>query len=370
MKIAILTPNKSTATETFIKNHIDFLPFEKIVVFGDKLPYLTHKDKPSLISRLYIKYVNVLRKILGKKPKSLKAFQLKKLLKSHEVDLVFAEYLITGAEVLDVCKDLKMPIIPIALGYDISLYSVLEKYQEKYKQLFQYASSVIVVSKHMKTNLLALNCPESKIIYSPAGPDSSFFELQPKLESKQVLAVGRFVEKKAPHLTILAFKEVLNKFPDATLVMAGDGVLLNVCKDLVRALKINNSVRFLGVINQEQQRELLEESLIFVQHSVIAKNGDSEGTPVAILEAMATGIPVVSTEHAGIPDIIEHDKTGLLVPEHNIQLMAEMISSLLSNNIRAKELGMHARLHVKQHFTLKTHIDTIAKVVNKSAKAK
>ena len=366
MTIAILTPNKSSATETFIQNHIDYLPFEKVVVFGGKLPYLTRDDAPSALLKVYIRFLNKARKTLGKKPKSLHAIHLKTILKKYRVDLVFAEYLITGAEVLDVCMALKIPVIPIALGYDISSHSVLENYHERYKQLMHYAERVIVVSKHMKTNLLALDCPESKIIYSPAGPDATFFELQPQLESKNILAVGRFVDKKAPHLTLLAFKAVLKQVPDATLYMAGGGPLLSVCKDLVRALGMDGSVQFLGVITQQEQRDLLEQSIMFVQHSVVAANGDSEGTPVAILEAMAAGLPVVSTQHAGIPSVITHGKTGLLVPEQDIDLMAEMMVTLLTDIDQAKRLGAAARLHIKAHFTLQQHIDTISKAIHDS----
>ena len=178
MKLAILTPNKSSATETFIQNHIDYLPFEKVVVFGGKMPYLTKNDSPTLSLKVYLKCSNIIRKFFDEKPMSLKAFHLKKILRKYKVTVVFAEYLITGAEVLYVCKSLKIPIIPIALGYDISSHSVLENYHERYKQLMHYADSVIVVSKHMETNLLALGCPKSKIIYSPAGPEASFFNLQ------------------------------------------------------------------------------------------------------------------------------------------------------------------------------------------------
>lgn len=370
MKIAILTPNKPAATETFIQNHINFLPFEKVIVYGGNFPYLTDNDKPTLASRGYLKVLNRIRQIFGNETESIKTFQLKKILKNQKVKLVFAEYLITGAEVFDVCKKLKIPIVAIALGHDISRYSVLNTYKDRYKQLFQYASYIIAVSKHMKVNLTALGCPENKIIYSPAGPDVSFFDLELKLESKKILAVGRFVEKKAPHLTILAFKKVLKTVPDATLYFAGNGQLLNVCKDLVIALKIDDSVRFLGVISQEQQRELLEQSLCFVQHSVVAKDGDSEGTPVAILEAMAAGLPIVSTEHAGIPYVAEHNKTGLLVPEQNIDLMADMIISLLTDNAKAKRLGAEARLHVQRTFTLEAHINEITKAINQSLEGK
>src|SRR5690606_7951411 len=109
-------------------------------------------------------------------------------------------------------------------------------------------------------------------------------KVQPTFSKKQFVAIGRFTDKKAPYYTLMAFKEAIKNHPDATLIMAGDGQLLNMCKNLVRFFKIENQVAFPGVISPEKFRELLSESLAFVQHSITAENGDMEGTPLAVLE--------------------------------------------------------------------------------------
>ncbi len=365
MKIAILTPNKKTSTETFIQNHITYLPFDKIVIYGSNFPYRTDEYSPSIAYERVYGVINKVKRKLGIQTESFNANQLAKLLVKENVEFVFAEYLTTGAEVCEVCKRLNIPIIAIALGYEISRYKIIEKYQEKYKNLFQYAKRIVVVSEHMKTNLLSLNCSIDKIVYSPAGPAKNFFEISPTFESKNILAIGRFVNKKAPHLTIMAFKKVLEVVPEAILVFAGNGALLNVCNDLVKACGIEKSVVFKGVINQEEQRELFKDAYMFVQHSKVADDGDSEGTPVAILEASAAGLPIVSTVHAGIPNVVLNNETGFLVRENDVVAMAEKMLLLLKDNKLARNMGAAGKAYVFENFTLENHIESIAMHIKK-----
>jgi len=362
MKVAILSPKKYEEAETFIQNHIKNLPFDCVVIYGGSYPYITENHLPTTTS----KRVHQLKSKLGLTSLSYKESQLERILKEEKVEIVFAEYLFTGAETVEVCKSLNIPIIAIALGYEISMYRMLEKYQEKYKTLFQYAKNILVVSEHMRENIEKLGCDSEKIVYSPAGPASDFFEISPSFSNKQVLAIGRFVDKKAPHLSILAFKKVLEEVPEATLVMAGDGPLLNACKDLVKAFEIENSVNFVGRIDREQHKKLLKESILFVQHSKVAETGDSEGTPVAILEASAAGLPIVSTIHAGIPDVVLEGKTGFLVPENDVDLMAERMIFILKDLAKAKEFGENGRFFVKENFTLKKHIVVIENCIKQS----
>ncbi len=369
MKIAILTPNKEAHTETFIQNHIQHLPFQKVVVYGGKFPYVSDDMQPTSKQQRAHKLKGFLRKALGKKTTSFKESQLRKILRKEQVKVVFAEYLSTGAEVVEVCRDMQIPLVAIALGYEISVYHIIEKYTEKYKALFQYAQKLVVVSRHMTQNMTHLGCDPQKIVYSPAGPSEAFFQLTPSSQEKQILAIGRFVEKKAPHITIMAFQKVLEKHPDATLVMAGDGPLWQVCKDLVQFFNIGDSVQFLGRITQEQQQELFKASYLFVQHSRVTQRGDSEGTPVVILEASAAGLPVVATLHAGIPDVIVQGETGLLSEEGEVDAMAANLIQLLENKPMAESMGAKGKQHTKAHFSLQKHINDLATVLKEASSA-
>jgi glycosyltransferase involved in cell wall biosynthesis len=361
MKIAVLSPSKFEEAPTFIQNHITNLPFEIVTIHGGDFPHLTDKQSVLNATTPYFKWSNVVRRVLRLKPISFKKYNLTKILKEEKVDLVFAEFLHSGAEVVEVCKELKIPLTAIALGYEVSRYKMLDKYHDKYKSLFQYAKTIFIVSQHMQPTLEKLGCPGNKIVCTPAGVASKFMNLTPDFTSKQLLSVGRFVDKKAPHLTILAFKKVLEFNPDAVLVMAGDGPLLSVCKDLVSALKIDNAVKFVGRITPSEHQVLLQESIAFVQHSRVAEDGDSEGTPVAILEASAAGLPIVSTHHAGIPNTVIDNMTGFLVPENDVDAMAEKMMKILENKELAKEMGARGKSFISEHFTLKQHISMLSK---------
>ena len=363
-RVAILTPKSSDKVETFIKNHIDYLPFEKVIIYGGNKPYLLEGEKENILSKRFFVLKNKIRKVLKLNLQDYRDYSLRKILKNKKIDLVFAEYLVTAAETLEVIKSLDIPLVTIALGYDISIYNILEKYKVKYVSLCEYASSIIVVSKHMSINLKSFNCPEFKIHYSPASPEKSFFEVQPHFQNKQLIAVGRFVEKKAPLVLINVFNLVCKSVPDANLIMAGDGPLLDRAKELAKYLNLKNKIFFPGRISQETQKQYLEDSFVFVQHSLLAPNGDSEGTPVAILEASAASLPIVSTYHAGIPNVVLHEHTGLLSKENDIETMAKNIIGILKSKDKAVIYGKNGKEFIQNNFSLEKHISDITNIIN------
>jgi colanic acid/amylovoran biosynthesis glycosyltransferase len=365
IKLAILTPSVDSYSETFIRNHITYLPFDKVVIYGDDIPYKkseqdSYIEKYSLIERVFFRLFPGKRK----SNRELKLNALKKALTSEGVNVVMAEYVSTAANVYEVCQQLNIPIIATGLGFDLSIYSVLSINESRYKSFLKYTTGVVVVAKYMREVLLELGCDSSKIHYSPIGATAEFFEITPSShKGNEILAVGRFVEKKAPHLTILAFYHTLKQVPDAKLLMAGDGPLLQFCEDLVKGLDISERVEFLGRVNQKKQRQLLSNCSLFVQHSRTAANGDREGTPVAILEASAAAVPVVSTRHAGIVDVVVENQTGFLVDEGDVHGMAKHMSDLLLNSDVAKKLGMQGMSYVRDNLTLDSHIRQLTKII-------
>jgi glycosyltransferase involved in cell wall biosynthesis len=167
------------------------------------------------------------------------------------------------------------------------------------------------------------------------------------------LAVGRFAETKSPHLTILAFNEVLKEIPDARLRMIGKdggGELFEACHILVKALKIDDKVDFLGIIPPQEVFKEMKNARVFVQHSVTTPiYKDKEGTPVAVMEAMACGLPVVATCHAGIAELITSGENGILVEEYDYLHMArEMVRVCKENNL-VSLLGKNASDSIRRN---------------------
>jgi len=356
--LAIFSPNKNVYSETFIKAHKN-LPFNIKYYYNGLIP--GEVEGQGSLCRFSIKE-RIEKRI--RKQFTLRQYALLYSLKREKVDCVLAEYGPTAGESLSVIKHLKLPLIVHFHGYDASVTSVIEKYKNSYKEVFDYADSIIAVSKKMKEALIRLDCDERKITISTYGPDSTFLNNRPEYNNRQFVSVGRFVEKKAPHLTILAFKKVVEEFPDAKLVMAGDGKLLNICKELVRGLNLENNIEFKGICNSEEIKELFAGSIAYVQHSIVAENGDSEGTPVAILEAQAAGLPVISTYHAGIPEVVIHNETGLLVQEYDITGMGQHMIRVLKENSLAQKLGQAGRERIQQSFTMKDHLKKIEHCIN------
>ncbi len=357
--LAILSPNQNSYSETFIQAHRQ-LPFDIRFYYGGWIPYwLEGKSMMTLPWKLRIE--KKLQK--GFSPAEKK---LMYSLKNEQVQVVLAEYGPAAAECLPVIQFLKLPLIVHFHGHDASVNSLVNGYRDRYKEVFEYAYAVVAVSQKMKNDLEEMGCPAPKLILNPYGPNPEFFRLNPQYSNQQFLAIGRFVEKKAPHLTLLAFHKALQQFPDARLKMIGDGPLWQVCKDLVIHLGMENRVELLGVQPPAQIQMEMEQSLAFVQHSVTAADGDSEGTPVAVLEAQAAALPVIATLHAGIPDVVSDGRTGLLCKEHDGDAMAENMMKVLGDKLLARQLGGAGRDRVREHFTMERHLRMLAEVLQRA----
>ncbi|HEY9169354.1 MAG TPA: glycosyltransferase [Lutibacter sp.] len=368
MNIALISPNKNAYSETFIQQHRANLDGTIIFYFNGGLP-----KENDIEGKLLKRFQSLIYKFI-KKLKftnlSINELALLKSFKKQKIQVVVAEYGTTAVSVLRVCEYLKLPLIPIFHGFDASITSILENNIEAYKNLFQYSHRIIAVSTKIAETLINLGCDPKKMVVTPCAPDDCFFEITPNFKTPLFIGVGRFVDKKAPYYTIFAFLGVLQKFPDAKLVIAGEGPLLNACKNVVKYLNILDNVEFPGVITQEKLIEYFKEALAFVQHSIVADDGDSEGTPVAILEASAAGLPVIATKHAGIQDVIIDTKTGFLVYEHDVDCMAEKMLLLLNDFSLAQSMGNEGRAFVKKQFSKDKHIGVLNNVITNAVKAK
>lgn len=360
-RIAVVTHKLDAYSETFIHAQIKYLPAHTVLHSG-RLPAMVG-DK-SILSNCK-KYLNRIIQYLFKKELFTLENAIIHLLKEEKIDVVLAEYGPVGVAILPICKKAKLPLVVHFHGFDASHFKTLERYASGYRQIFEYASAIIAVSEIMAEALKSNNCPAQKIILNHYGVNEIFFSVKPQYESDIFVAMGRFVEKKGPEFTIRAFAKVAGEFPSARLYMAGDGPLLESCRNLVAELSLSKSVFFPGILKHDMVPAFMQKSIAFVQHSIVAESGDSEGTPVAIMEASAAALPVIATLHAGIPEVVLNGVTGILVPERDIDKMAEAMRLILSNKALARNMGEAGRERILANFTMDRYISVLREVLNK-----
>jgi colanic acid/amylovoran biosynthesis glycosyltransferase len=372
LNICIISPDKDVYSETFIRTHVHHLPGNIHFLYGGDLP-LFFGNGQKLIQRFGLVHrilLSIDRKIRGRKPSEerLRRKILKKYLIKHRIDAVLAEYGPTGCSVKDVCRDSNIPLIVHFHGYDAYEHETLRRFNN-YRELFTMASGIIVVSRNMRKQLLNLGAPADKLFHIVYGVDpKEFNDAKPELNPPVFLFVGRFVDKKAPHLTVLAFRDVINFIPNARLIMIGDGPLLEACKQLVKALNISDSVEFMGRRSHQEVADVMKNARGLIQHSLKTNLGDSEGTPLAILEAGASGIPVVSTRHAGIPDVVIEGKTGFLVNEGDVIAMADAVIKLCKDESLAGYMGKIGKDYIVRNFSVDKSIHQLYQVIRSIVK--
>lgn len=343
-RIAIAVPQANGWSETFIAAHLERLQGIVLRLTDGELPNRV-ADGPLLLRRSLPGRVldHALAIARGIGTQELLRRRIARLLRKERIGVVLAEYGNCAHALAAPCAAAGVPLVAHFHGFDAHRRDYVERCG-RYALLFERAAALVVVSRAMERQLLALGAPAGKVVLSPYGIDTARFAAGDPASAPPVfVAVGRFVEKKAPQLAIRAFAKALEHAPEARLVMLGKGPLLQECQRLVDELGVGHAVRLAGVQPPDEVARALRGARAFVQHSVQAANGDSEGTPLAVLEAMATGLPVVATRHAGIADAVEHGREGLLCEERDVEAMAWHMAELARDAAMAGRLGAAAR---------------------------
>ncbi len=364
--IAICNQNLDKYTETFVNGHVHRLPFHVSFYYGQ--PYLLqHAKVGHLISNNST--IRALKQGWNGYSNQYYMSKLATHMNSQGVKLILSEFGTTGVKVQEVADVLGLPHICIFYGYDAWHQNVINK--TDYSLLFENATKILGVSKDTCEQLAKLGCPTDKIEYLPCYVDFERFQYTPHKDNSPIfLSIGRFAETKSPHLTILAFNEVLKAIPEAKMVMIGKdggGELFEACHILVKALGIDNKVVFKGICAPNEVYLEMKKARVMVQHSLTTPlNGDKEGTPVAIMEAMAAGLPVIATKHAGIAEMIEHNVTGVLVEEYNYHNMAHEMIRVCKDDALVQKLGENASEFIKTNKLIVNHIEILADLILKN----
>ena len=219
-------------------------------------------------------------------------------------------------------------------GHDIS--SFVAKYGKTiYKNLFREADLFLPVCSYFKKKLILLGCDEKKIIVHRSGIDYKTFARKKRknINTIRIISVSRLIEKKGITYAIRAFHRLLDANKDIAVeyIIVGEGYLRNSIEALIKELKLEHETKLLGWQTKEEVKKLLQNSDIMLAPSITDKNGEEEGIPNVIKEAMALGIPVISTYHSGIPELIKDNESGFLVPEKDVDALYNKLNYLIRN---------------------------------------
>jgi glycosyltransferase involved in cell wall biosynthesis len=277
---------------------------------------------------------------------------VKRFMEEHQVEVILAEYLDYGLPWVEFARNLGVQFFVHAHGYDVSRLLRVRKWRTAYRR-YNRADGVISMSHFAAEKLAAAGVAAHKIHVIPYGVDVPD-EPTPRAagDSIRCVAVGRMIGKKAPLLTLEAFRRASTICPALRLDYAGGGPLLPAAQQFVRDHGLGDRVTLHGPQPNTEVKRLLRQADVFLQHSVRdPATGDEEGLPVSILEAMAQSLPVVSTRHAGIPEAVQDQETGYLVDERDSAGMAERLLALARDPERRCRMGVAGWKRAKDHFT-------------------
>ena len=296
---------------------------------------------------------NVRRVRSVKAPTGAKRRALEAFLRAQSPDLMLVEQGQEAKFFWLSAKRLGIPVFVYFRGVDATGYLRAGRQQANriaaYRTMMTQIDGIFAVSQFLVDELAAhgISHPETHVI--PSGVDSSRFVPGEK-RPNQVLMAGRLIDKKAPVVSIDAFLKAAQNRPDAHLHVVGDGPLKSACEDRVHRQGAQDKVTFHGHLDHAQVAEMMATIPLFIQHSVTSKDNDKEGAPTSIQEAMACGMCVISTRHAGIPHLVRENDTGFLVDEQDGARFAEHIHRMLHQPLDCLEAGRRARQVAEREF--------------------
>lgn len=260
---------------------------------------------------------------------------------------------------------IKGKLITTFHGYDITSY-VKSNGSDVYRSLFKYGDLCLPISERWKNELVRMGCKGEKVVVHRMGIDLTHFGFRPRTKKErgkvQILSIARFIEKKGLEYGIRAVANVVQQYPEIEYKIVGDGPLKSNLSDLIQKLNVEKYVELVGWKPHEEIAEMIDNAHIFLAPSVTAIDGDQEGIPVVIMEALARGVPVLSTIHAGIPELVQDGKSGFLVPERHIEKLAERLEWLARHPEVWEKMGREGRTWVEKHYDVNKLNDQLVNV--------
>lgn len=405
MKLTFFTMRFPVASETFVLNQVTHFidagyDVEIISVFpGDlvnrhaafddyglaaKTHYLLPEEKVSLVDKLIQRLKLVLPKIT--KSSLLRSLNVRRygaqssklLLPSivanasqtftADVFLVHFGYAGALANKLRELGVLKGKQATVFHGADISRRHILEEHKHDYVNLFEQSELMLPISHLWENKLIEMGCPPEKIHVTRMGIEPEKFNFQPRQgfhKPLRIVSVARLTEKKGLDVAVKASAILKQRGGQFQYTIIGNGEQDEMMRGFIAEEGMEDCVTMPGFKPQDEIRKALSEADIFLLPSKTAADGDMEGIPVALMEAMAVGLPVVSTFHSGIPELIENNVSGWLVEEDDPEALADTLLKLSQGEVDVAPVVTAARHKVETEFNQHIAYGELAQILER-----
>jgi colanic acid/amylovoran biosynthesis glycosyltransferase len=345
-------------TETFIHEYLTAFSRVRPVVIARRLENLEafplppsatlHVSPPRRGSAAWARTA-VRRKLRGGEP------HLEEILSSEDVRILHAHFGPTACTLAALGTRVRQPLVTSFYGYDASMTQVVEEFRDAYRRLFDRGEVFLVEGTAMKGKLEAIGCPPAKLRIQRIGIDTGRYRFRAREDPGDgplvLLQCGRMVPKKGFSVTLRALSEARRRDPRLQLRIIGDGPERPSIERGIGELGLDEAVTLLGSCPRTVFLEELDRAHLYVQPSVTGPDGDSEGgAPTTLLEAQATGAPVLASRHADIPEVVLEGKSAMLSDENDPDGLAANMIEMASHPERWPPMGQAGREHVEsQH---------------------
>ena len=324
------------------REYTDQFPFDRV--------YTISKPATHFLRRFWF------RQLLDA-PWQISRFELESLLRllaKTEAQLLHIYFGHIAVHLLPLIRAWNKPTIVSFHGADVLVDMNKPAYRRATKEMLDVVKHVLVRSESLRRAVVDLGCSEDKIDIVRTGIPLEEFPFRergfPENGEWRLVQACRLIEKKGLPTALRAFAEFNPRYPRSTMTIAGDGPLLDELQALARELKIAHRVSFAGFVSQEKLRALFYASHIFLHPSETGHDGNQEGVPNSMLEAMASGLPVFATHHGGIPEAIENGIGGLLVAERDHAALARALLDAVQDRYLLGQLGRVGSQAVAEKF--------------------
>ena len=341
--------------DTFViakfRENADLYPFRDLE--------LLEKPKFNLVRRGRLKYLSRAPALVYRGEFEV----VRRILLRRDPDLMHVYFGNTGVHLLPLIQRWDRPCVVSFHGMDVQRRVTERGYEANLRKLLRSVTLVLVRSRSIANQLIELDCDPQKIRLNRTGIPLDGFPFLvrniPPDGAWRIVQACRLVPKKGLATALRAYARFAKVFPNSRFLIAGEGPLRVALGELVRQLDLQKGVSFLGFLGQAELRDLYEKSHIFMHPSELPPDSNQEGVPNSMLEAMASGLPVVATHHGGIPEAVTDGINGALVPERDDEGLARSLFKMVEDPARWRAMGASASQTVALEFAQSRQIECL-----------